>query len=168
MGVALGEAEMGTGHEADADEGATGGALAHAAMADGLIPRDVVDFVAGGAAETSAGEGAGGGIARGSSIRHFPYVPPPEPLSERYRDTDWCLVGCSFYRMACLIIGGIGLLAPRQCPEWVKADGPHLGVEVGKGPSGWFRPFTKGMNVDLPHRWLRDSIMSVWMAYPRW
>ena len=74
MGVALGKAEMGTGDEADADEGATGGALAHAALADGLIPGDVVDFVAGGAAETAAGEGSGVRIVRvpPTDISHVP------------------------------------------------------------------------------------------------
>ena len=81
MGVALGKAEMGTGDEADADEGATGGALAHAAMTDGLVPRDVVDFVAGGATETAAGEGSGGS--------HCARVPPSvrlEPSIVRFID----------------------------------------------------------------------------------
>jgi hypothetical protein len=41
----------------------------------------------------------------------------------------------------------------------VKADGPHLGVEAGKGPSSWFRPFIKGMGVDPAQLRLCDGII---------
>jgi len=83
MGVALGKAEMGTGDEADADEGATGGALAHTAVTDGLVPRDVVDFVAGGATETAAGEGSGGSHCAWFLQPTFPTCPARPSRWER-------------------------------------------------------------------------------------
>jgi hypothetical protein len=45
-----------------------------------------------------------------------------------YRDIDWCLVCCSRNRLACLIIGGIGLLAPN--PGFLRS-------RRANGGSGW-------------------------------